>query len=258
MNILDSYVKTEPRPQNALDIFAQEWSSAMPAESGLVAHPGTAGLFADPRIDWADARLGFAGRTILELGPLEAGHSFMMQQRGAASVTAIESNTRAYLKCLIVKEVFQLDRVRFLLGDFNAYLADHPPRTDICVASGVLYHCIDPLKTLVALTRIADRLFLWTHYWDKDVILANSGLVNFFDEPQWVTVDGKKFPSAIKRYKQALEWTGFCGGTSDYARWLSRDAILHSIATAGFSQIDIAFDDPLHPNGPAFAVCAIR
>ena len=60
---------------------------------------------------------GVTEKTILELGPLEGGHSYMLDRAGAAQVVAIEGNARAYLKCLIVKELLGLPRVQFLCGD---------------------------------------------------------------------------------------------------------------------------------------------
>ena len=43
--ILDAYCMEPPGPQQVLDIFRGEWSSAMPAESGLQTQPGRAPLF---------------------------------------------------------------------------------------------------------------------------------------------------------------------------------------------------------------------
>jgi hypothetical protein len=258
MNILDSYVTLPPDPQHAIDLFQNEWSSAMPHQSGLKSLPGAAGLFEDPRIVWADDRLGFAGRTVLELGPLEGGHSYMMHKLGAKAITAIEANSRAFLKCLIVKELFKLDRVSFQLGDFNAYLLNSPPQVDICVASGVLYHCVDPVRTLNAISRIADRVFLWTHYFDEHIIHSNPILRPFFDHSEEIVISGQAFTIATKRYEKALEWQGFCGGTAEHARWLSRDALIHILKAAGITTIDIAFDDPAHPNGPAIAISGKR
>src|SRR3954464_14009309 len=101
---MDSPKPPAPSVQAAVDIFKGEWSSKFPAEAG----PVTAGqwaLFEDARLAWALERLGgVAGKTALELGPLEGGHSYMLQRSGAASVVAVEGNPRAYLKCLLVKE----------------------------------------------------------------------------------------------------------------------------------------------------------
>jgi len=230
----------------------------MPAGLGLATGPGTAKLFDDPRIAWADACLGFTGRRIVELGPLEGGHSYMMQTRGAAAITAIEANSRAYLKCLIVKEVLGLDKVSFKLGDFDAYFATNPPRADICIASGVLYHSVDPVKLLSSLARFTDKLFLWTHYYDEEILRNQPALIKYFEPPESLLISGSYFASANKRYEGALAWQGFCGGPATYARWLSREAIIHFLKSAGFTTIDISFEQPTHANGPAFAICASR
>jgi hypothetical protein len=71
-------------------------------------------LFDDNRIKWFEQQCaGFAGKRILELGPLEGGHTCMLSRAGAASITSIESNTAAFLKCLIVQNTltFKADSV---------------------------------------------------------------------------------------------------------------------------------------------------
>ena len=115
---LDRYVASAPSPQNALDIFEGAWTSRLPSpfENARV---GATPLFEDERLAWAiDDLGGFDGARIVELGPLEGGHTYMLQRAGAASVVAIEGNRRAYLKCLVVKELLALQRARFLCGDF--------------------------------------------------------------------------------------------------------------------------------------------
>src|SRR4051794_25473931 len=94
--ILNQYVSTTHCPQNALDIFQGEWFSGLP-EPFADLNAGKASLFWDARIHWFSQEIGgFEGQTVLELGPLEAGHSYMLEQMGAKKVVAIEGNTRAY------------------------------------------------------------------------------------------------------------------------------------------------------------------
>jgi len=259
VNILDEYVHAAPSDQTALDLFKGEWSSIFPATTQLTATPGNAPLFEDGRIAWVAEKFGFFGKSVLELGPLEGGHSYMAQMRGARRVLAIEANARAYVKCLIVKEIFNLDRVSFKLGDFNAYLSETKEKFDICIASGVLYHCVDPISTIANIARVSDNVFFWTHHYDANVIQNSPNLKKFFTSPETtVTVNGVTYPARQKHYNDALGWQGFCGGSQPHALWISKAAILDSLKTHGFKSFSIEFEQMDHPNGPAFAVCASR
>ncbi len=115
-NILDQYTLKKPEPQTCIDLFAGEWSSALPALGGVTLTGGQAALFDDQRIKMLQEFYPLYGKNILELGPLEAGHTYMMHQAGAKHITAVEANSRAFLKCLLVKELYQLNRTSFLHG----------------------------------------------------------------------------------------------------------------------------------------------
>ena len=124
MDLVSRFIDLDPSRQAALDLFEGEWSSAMLKGSGVTSRPGRADLFDDPRLHWAAQMLAPVERSrVLELGPLEGAHSYMLQRMGAASITAIKANTRAFLKCLCIMEVFDLSRVRYELGSFVPYLA---------------------------------------------------------------------------------------------------------------------------------------
>jgi hypothetical protein len=256
--ILDEYVRLAPSPQNALDIFADEWSSVLPPPYNHLG-AGKAALFEDARIDWvADNIGGFAGRTVLELGPLEGGHTFMIENLGASSITSIESNTRAYLKCLIVKEILGLQRAHFLFGDFVEYLRQNDAEFDVGIASGVLYHMMNPVEVLELLSRKTDRLFVWTHYYDERIIRKSENLSKKFPSATLATQGGFAHTLYRQEYQSALDWKGFCGGNTPYSYWLSRDDVLGSLRYFGYESIKIGFDHPDHPNGPAFALLALR
>jgi hypothetical protein len=253
MNILDQYVTSEPAPQNAIDIFQGEWSSMLPAETHLTA--GQAALFADERIVWAELLLGgFEGCKVIELGPLEAGHTYMMEQRGAESILAIEANTRAYLKCLITKEIFNLKHSRFVLGDFVQYLRQSDEHYRFCLASGVLYHMLDPVELIQLISKTSDTILLWTHYYDQETVRANPAMSIKF--PQIVNSEHGGFKHTLYKYAylDALNWQGFCGGRSPHSFWMSKEDILSCLRYFGFTDLRTAFDTLEHPNGPSLCI----
>jgi Protein of unknown function (DUF1698) len=254
VSIENRFVHDAPSQQAVVDLFQGEWSSKMPPESGLLSLPGHAELFDDPRVTWACKELGpFEGMDIIELGPLEGAHSYMMDRLGARSVVAIEANTRAYLKCLCIKEVFGLKNVRFELGDFSKalYTVEH---ADLIFASGVLYHMTEPLDLLEQMCSKTNRLFLWTHYFD-DAIIASRDDHELFAPVQEA---GNGYRLSKRLYPEAaLNWTGFSGGVDTYAAWIERESLLRFITDHGFS-VRVEFDHKDHPNGPALALCASR
>jgi hypothetical protein len=255
-SVLDWYVQTAPDPQRTLDIFKGEWASTLPAPFGHL-EAGPVPLFNDPRLVWGAERLGhFRDRTVLELGPLEGGHSWMMVNMGAASVTAVEANTHAFLKCLIVKEMLNTPRTRFLCGDFIAYLEEEQRRYDIVLASGVLYHMRDPVHLIDLISRATDRVFLWTHYYDPEICGA-AGSPRF---PVATETESQGFRHTLYRheYLHLLRNDTFCGGGATFSNWLTRDDIFGALRHFGFKQIDTAFEEPHHQGGPAFALAAQR
>ncbi|MBD3880417.1 class I SAM-dependent methyltransferase [Phormidium tenue FACHB-886] len=257
--ILDQYVTSKPSDQNALDIFKAEWASKLP-EKWARLQAGSIDLFEDTRIAWAVQQFGgVQGRRLLELGPLEAGHTYMLERAGAASITAVEANTRAYLKCLIVKEILQLKRSRFLCGDFIEYLRGTSETFDACVASGVLYHMRNPVELLYLLTQSTDRVFIWTHYFDRSLISADPGLIPKF-HLDGIPAEHKGFAHTLYRqeYQTALDYMGFCGGSMAYSHWMRRQEILDCLEFFGFGNFQINFEVPNHPNGPSFAFVASR
>ena len=256
-NVLDAYVMHPPSPQHAVDLFRDEWSSQFPAELGLKA--GKAPLFEDARIAWFEECVGgFEGRSVLELGPLEAGHTTMLERGGAASIVAVEANTRAYLKCLIVKEICGL-RARFLLGDANAFMEQSHERFDLCLASGILYHQEDPARTLERISERGDTVLLWTHYYDEDTIRNNPEIARLFrGSPKQTRFRDLTLEYHPRDYAEALTWGGFCGGPAAHAHWMTKPDILRLLECLGYTRLEIGFDTLEHPNGPSLAIVAQR
>jgi hypothetical protein len=240
--VLDTYVTSAPSVQNAVDLFKGSWSSELPLEG---VNAGPIPLFRDDRVTWALTLLGdLTGRTVLELGPLEAGHTYQLVNAGA-SVVAIESQSTAYLKCLVVKELLKLDRARFRLGDFMEHLRVSDEHYDVCFASGVLYHMRNPVETIALTARAASRLVLWTHYYDADVVSASELLAPRFSTHEAHSYEGLTHTLHRFNYEGALELAGFCD-------------LFAALEHFGWVVDEVAFDEPDHVHGPALALVATR
>lgn len=249
-----------PSDQNALDLFAGEWSSRPPSDRPDL-KAGDTPLFDDPRITWAHDRFiemglagGFAGRSVLELGPLEGGHAYRLDRLGAASITAIEANARAYLKCLIVKETLGMPRARFLLGDCISYLRTSDQRFDFGIACGILYHMTNPVELLDLLARRCEALFLWTVYFDPEFIARNPVPGAKFSDSVQREYAGLKYAVHRFNYGPSLDWKGFCGGGEIFSYWMEKSDILAALESFGFTDLRLE----LHPNvhGSALMVAA--
>ena len=233
------FITTPPSAQNAADLFS--WVSQVPV-AGL--RTGTQNFDEDRRTEMLiDVFGSIDGFRVLELGPLEAAHTYQMEQLGAASVLAIEASPELYLKCLIVKEMLDL-KAHFLLGDFNRYLEQQDVVFDLIFASGVLYHMSDPLHTLRLIANAAPRVFLWTHYMGEDE-------TGFQARP--VEVHGFCCDYYEVVYDPNSHSRGWAGVNPSACRMRKND-ILAALASFGFDRVVVTEDLPDHPGGPAFSL----
>lgn len=258
MGIQDGYVLGAPRAQDAVALFEGEWSSRLPAELGVEAGPVP--LFDDDRLVWAvDALGGVGGQRVLELGPLEGGHTYGLLRAGAAAVTAVEASPRAWLRCLVAKELLELQGARFLLGGAESFLRADESRYDLGWCSGLLYHLRDPHSTLVRLAERCDALFVWTHVVEHEAIADRPELAAQFDgTTRTVDLGGRELTLHRHLYQDASSITSFCGGARPDSWWLGRSSLFAALEACGFGQHEVAFDEPRHPNGPSLALVARR
>lgn len=255
--VLDEYVVAAPSAQNAVDALAG-WNMALPERAGAVA--GSAAFYHDPRILWALDQFGsLEGRSVLELGPLEASHTYMIEQMKPGSLLAIEANRLSFLRCLVVKELLDLRIAKFQLGNFAPWLATTDQRFDLIVASGVLYHMADPVRLLELLGERTDSLYIWTHYAsDAAMPEGDERRMAFVGEPETVECRGVSVRCYKRSYWGAWRSKSFCGGMNDLHRWIDRDDMISLLRALGFDDIRTAHDEPKHKNGPSFSIFARR
>jgi len=259
-HILANFVTQNPSHQNAFDLFKGSWSTKFSFEDA-VTNGDFAGL-QDDRISWLINNYNVSGKSVLELGPLEAAHTYMLEKHGA-KILSLESNKGAFIRSLVVKNYFNL-KATFLLGDFNEYDFGNTS-FDLVVASGVLYHMKDPLQLLRKIGDSANSIFLWTHYFEPDFTKWDPKLLSNLEAGKWdyknpniVEVNGYSVTLVKQIYGESLNWSGFCGGIDVYSNWIFRDDIIWFIKQLGFNNVKVSFDTQTHPNGPAFCLLAER
>jgi hypothetical protein len=256
--IRSEYFHSVPSPQNALDIFEGEWYTSLPGDLHDL-RAGRIDLFRDPRLTWGLGEIGdLSGKHVIELGPLEGAHTYMLENAGCASVRSIEGNPRAFLKCLVLKEILGLTRSRFLCGDFVEYLRSNACRADLVVASGVLYHMVNPVELLYLISRNTDSLFLWTHYYDEAALAKRADIRKKITAQEQRDFAGFRHTVFRYDYWSSFGLKRFCGGPNPHAFWMRRETILDCLRHFGFNSITTGFDEPEHPDGPAFAAVAFK
>lgn len=254
----DYFTNERPSAQNTVDIFKGEWSSYFP-DPYQPLKVGQVPLFTDERVKWFANEVGVEGKSVLELGPLEGGHSYLLDRLGAKSITAIEANSHAFLRCLISKELLGMPSVRFHFGNFLEHLrAEDCPQYEICLASGVLYHMQNPVELIALLCKhCTGSIYFWTHYYDEKFIKLWK-LTKHFPHSHEFTHEGFKHRLYRQEYKKILLATTFCGGTAPFSHWLSLEDIQGALKHFGFGKQKISFHEEGHPHGPSLAMMATR
>jgi hypothetical protein len=259
----DVYEFGAPSYQNAIDLLPG-WNHAFPGDKKL--HAGSAYMYEDPRIHWAVKQFGsLEGKRVLELGPLEASHTYLLERYGPQRIDAVEANRLAYLRCLVAKEVFGLRRARFHLGDFLRGL-QAPTRYDLIVACGVLYHMADPLLLLERMAARTDAIYLWTHYFDDAEMPKGDprrGAFRSLEPPhsevtQSVQFNGVNMTLHLRSYYKAWQKTQYCGGPVDRHFWLEKAQLIAALRALGFNELAFSDEAPGHQNGPAISIFARR
>ena len=253
----DEYVNSAPSNQNAIDCVPG-WNHALPPQAGVTA--GKAFLYNDPRIIWAIEQFGsIENCNILELGPLEASHTYLIDKHNPKNIDAVEANRLAYLRCLIAKEILELKHAKFYLGNFVPWLENSDRRYDFIFMSGVLYHMHDPVRSLELVASRTDAFYLWTHYFDEEALpLSDPRRKAFLENTRTQNYRGIEIHLHERSYHNAWKDKAFCGGIFDQHYWMEKAELLNLIEALGFDDIRIAHDDPQHQNGPSLSIFARR
>lgn len=245
-----------PALQNMLDIFQGRWAT----NCSFIAPGTTSGnvpfFTDDPRPRQAAEFFGgINGKRILELGPMEGAHTWLLSHLGAREVVAIEANAEALMKCLIVKELSGMQNVKFLYGDLIEYLSARPGGFDAIFCSGVMYHMTDPVNLIALMCACVDQVFVWTHYIRPDHP-EDFGRGPGSLQQQVVERDGACYEYFVGQYGDRRN-AMFLGGNEDTCAWMSLEGIQKAFDRSGFD-ISIVSLEENHFNGPAVTFGARR
>ncbi len=254
------FVDAPPCDQNAISLF-QEWASMFPPAFKLSGN-GKAALFEDPKITWLEEGLrkhqgvGVAGRNVVELGPLEAGHTYMLDRLGAKHIDSVESNSIAFLKCLVVKEVLGLPSARFHLGNALPFLEAVKIPYNLGICSGILYHMVDPLRLLRLLSSSCETIYLWSNTYSEELFRAQPHMRPRFGPPKEVTEEGFTYTLHPHSYGDVQNYSAFWGGVAPSSCWLTPADIVRAVEHVGFRVLEVKHED--NPYGIALHVLASR
>lgn len=207
------------------------WTTQFEVNGKLVGGK-TSVLTKDPRLVWhMEVIGGVKNKCILELGALEGAHTKMMIEAGAREVIAIEGLSDCFLRCLIVKEAFQLNKAKFLFCDFCEYVANYKgEKFDVVSAAGVLYHQQNPAKLIYDLARITDNVLVWSQ-------VANNSKPSTLEGE--IKINGKIYKGKINNYQGArLTLDTYCGGLHNEAFWMYPEDMRQCFKDAGFIIIE--------------------
>lgn len=244
------FAQHAPSPQATADLFQGRWATDL-SDVVPVGASGTTRLFRDPRVDFPLVKFsspsgGLTGQRVLELGPLEGAHTYQLLRHGA-EVVAVEANTEAYLKCLIVKELVGLEKARFLYGDCLQYLEECTETFDLIFCCGVLYHMEDPIRLIRQVACRTRRIFLWTHYYTPDAPQYHP-----HTSPVEVNRDGEIY-TYYRRQNTDRDAGRFWGGTATSASMLSRSDLFRAFRQYGFLHNMVHVEELQNPSGPAIS-----
>lgn len=186
---------------------------------------------------------------VLELGPLEGGHTYQFEKMGIDKIIAVESNVEAFLKCLIVKNLLGLKKSQFLFGDLIEFLKTDDRRYDFIFCCGILYHMQDPLQLIELMAARADRIFVWTHYYTSE---SRPGL------PKATVSHGGETYIYHRLVYQNRQANTFWGGNKPTASFMTRVDIMRAFKQHGFVNFELHEEDLNHPGGPCFSMSLWR
>lgn len=184
----------------------------------------------DARLQTFLAQFPYPGR-VLELGCLEGGHSFPIAAV-ARELVAIDARHENLAKAeWLNRTIFHRSNIRFLEADLEEF--DFTPLGvfDVAFNVGLLYHLSAPWRLLGRLARVAQTMFLWTHFAPN-----SAGALAGDYHGIWYVEHGRADPLS---------------GMHPASFWPTLPDLRRMLADAGFADLHVHGIETAHPHGPA-------
>ncbi len=185
-------------------------------------------LVGDERIKELKKLYDFTNKRVLELGPLEGAHTLTLSMLGAKEVVAVEGRLENFIKCCIVKNLFNLNKVKFVYGDVRDYDFSQLGKFDVVVCSGILYHLTDPSDLIKKLSAYP-RVLIWTHIADTVYPVGEDKVVNGYKGKYYIEGNNVQ-----------------CAGLEPQSLWLYKEELLRLLNDNGFSNVNIINEGELY------------
>jgi hypothetical protein len=176
---------------------------------------------------------------ILELGSLEGAHTFALAMHpGVKRVIGVEGRRKNHQKARYVQKLLKIRNVSFQVANLETSDLTRLGKFDAIFCSGILYHLPRPWELVERMSRVSDRVFVWTHYVEDD----QASLI----------VEGLR---GGPRREYGLDDP--LSGLSDRSFWPTFDSLLEMFRRYGFTKIEIINRNLDHIHGPetTLAVC---
>jgi SAM-dependent methyltransferase len=178
-------------------------------------------------------------KTILDVGSLEGGQTFILARHKGVTVTGIEGRSENIRRAEFVRKILGIKNVRFIHYNIEVMPLDKLGKFDAVFCSGVLYHLPEPWKFIKQVQNITSNLFLWTHFVaDEKADQIVEGYHGW-----WYPEGGISDPLA---------------GLSSKSFWLTLDSLKSLLMEYDFKHIDLIKIDMNHENGPCVTLAATK
>jgi hypothetical protein len=147
-----------------------------------------------------------------------------------------------------------VDNAEFMLGNFDELPTDR--QFDFALACGVIYHCENPVRTLVNLTKRTEVIGLWSHYFVEPEVKAVYG-TKFDYCGRTLEYEGYSAQCYTHNYREALERKGFCGGGNASTHWMDLPSWESLLSHLGL-EFRVLAQSTTHVYGPEFTAVARR